>query len=160
MRLITPTILPFSDMADISYSLTTSLSYPLLTLCWWWWWCCAGAGEEAEDGDGGQGAVQGVWRGGEAADLAGQPSAVRGRGVTAAQAVHRGEGGGAVQQRALGPPQLLQPLAQSPAPGRGGNQRVRRHNETSQMHSRIRRHFIHPRQGVHVSQLKVQDSSR
>jgi len=88
--------------------------------------CCAGAGEEAEDGDGGQGAVQGVRRGGEAADLAGQPGAVRGRGVAAAQAVHRREGGGAVQQRALRPPQLLQPLAQSPAPGRGGSQSATR----------------------------------
>ena len=86
-----------------------------------------------------------MWRGGEAADLAGQPSAVRGRGVTAAQAVHCGEGGGAVQHRALGPPQLLQPLAQSPAPGRGGTQRLARHTETSQMHSRIRWHLIYPR---------------
>lgn len=78
-----------------------------------------GPREEAETGDGRQRALQSVCRGGEKADLAGQPGAVWRRGLTSSEAVHRGEGGGALQQRPVHTAQLLQPFAQDPAP-RGG----------------------------------------
>lgn len=79
----------------------------------------AGPREEAEDRDGRQGAVQSVCCGGEKADLAGQPGPVWGRSVPPAQAVHRGEGSGALQQRRLRPAQLLQPVSKDAAPGGG-----------------------------------------
>lgn len=64
--------------------------------------------------------------GGEKADLAGQPGPVRGRSVPPAQAVHRGEGSGALQQRRLRPAQLLQPVSKDAAPGGGEPRRLSR----------------------------------